>query len=118
MAAVATTVPHAYSLIEVQPRAGTLGAEIKGVDLSAPIDGSLFAEIEQAFHQHLVIFLRNQSISPEDLLAFSKRFGPVEPHPLGSRSGLDEHPEVMVLENKPGHLGPRRGLGEGRAAGW
>ena len=107
MAAVATTVPHAYSLIEVQPRAGTLGAEIKGVDLSTSMNDALFAEIEQAFHQHLVIVLRNQSISPKDLLEFSKRFGSVEPHPLGSRRGLDDHPEVMVLENKPGHLGPR-----------
>ncbi len=96
-----------YTLIEVQPRSGTLGAEIKGVDLSATIDDALFGEIEQAFHDHLVIVLRNQIIEPGDLLAFSKRFGPVEPHPLGSRRGLDGHPEVMVLENKPGKLGPR-----------
>ena len=96
-----------YKLIEVQPRSGTLGAEIKGVDLSATIDDALFGEIEQAFHDHLVIVLRNQTIEPGDLLAFSKRFGPVEPHPLGSRRGLDGHPEVMVLENKPGKLGPR-----------
>ena len=47
MAAVATTVPHAYSLIEVLPRAGTLGAEIKGVDLSTSMNDTLFAEIEQ-----------------------------------------------------------------------
>ena len=96
-----------YKLIKVQPRSGTLGAEIKGVDLSATIDDALFGEIEQAFHDHLVIVLRNQTIKPSDLLAFSKRFGPVEPHPLGSRRGLDDHPEVMVLENKPGKLGPR-----------
>ena len=96
-----------YELIKVQPRSGTLGAEIKGVDLSATIDDALFCEIEKAFHDHLVIVLRNQSIQPGDLLAFSKRFGPVEPHPLGSRRGLDGHPEVMVLENKPGKLGPR-----------
>lgn len=96
-----------YKLIKVQPRSGTLGAEIKGVDLSTPIDDALFGEIEQAFHDHLVIVLRDQTIEPGDLLAFTKRFGPVEPHPLGSRRGLDGHPEVMVLENKPGKLGPR-----------
>lgn len=99
--------PRSYELIDVQPRSGTLGAEIKGVDLSAPMDDRLFGEIQQAFHDHLVIVLREQSIEPGDLVAFSKRFGPVEPHPLGSRRGLADHPEVMILENKPGKLGPR-----------
>ena len=103
----AGTVPRDYQRIQVQPRSGTLGAEILGIDLSARMDDALFDEIKRAFHDHLVIVLRNQSISAGDLLAFSKRFGPVEPHPLGSRRGLDEHPEVMVLENKPGKLGPR-----------
>ena len=103
----AEAVSRDYQRIQVKPRSGTLGAEILGVDLSEPMDDAVFDEIERAFHDHLVIVLRNQSISAGDLLAFSKRFGPVEPHPLGSRRGLEEHPEVMVLENKPGKLGPR-----------
>jgi taurine dioxygenase len=96
-----------YQRINVQPRAGALGAQISGVDLSAAMDDALFAEIKQAFHDHLVIVLRKQSIKPQDLVAFAKRFGPVESHPLGSRRGLEDHPEVMVLENKAGKLGPR-----------
>ena len=103
----AETALREYRRIKVRPRSGTLGAEIQGVDLSAPMDDAAFGEIRQAFHEHLVIVLRDQSISAGDLLAFSKRFGPVEPHPLGSRRGLDEHPEVMVLENKRGKIGPR-----------
>ncbi len=96
-----------YARIGVRPQAGTLGAEIIGVDLSKPLKDVVFAEIEQAFHEHLVIVLRNQTIEPGDLVAFTERFGAVEPHPLGSRRGLESQPEVMILENKPGKLGPR-----------
>jgi taurine dioxygenase len=71
------------------------------------MDESTFAEVLQAFHDNLVIVFPGQSIAPQDLIAFTRRFGPVEAHPLGSRRGLEEHPEVMVLENRPGTLAPR-----------
>lgn len=96
-----------YRRIGVRTAAGALCAEITGVDLSQPLDDDLFAEIRQAFLEHLVIFFRGQKIGPEDQVAFTERFGAVEAHPLGSRRGLDGHPAVMVLENRPGKLGPR-----------
>ena len=96
-----------YERIGIRPASGALGAEISGVDLSRPLDDDIFAEIRQAFHDHLVIFFRDQTIDPADQVAFTERFGPTEPHPLGSRRGLDDHPDVMVLENRPGKLGPR-----------
>lgn len=96
-----------YSRIEVRPLCGALGAAVTGVDLSAPLDDDTFAEIERAFHENLVVVFPGQAIGPADHLAFTRRFGPVEPHPLGSRRGLDDCPEVMVLENKPGRPGPR-----------
>jgi taurine dioxygenase len=96
-----------YSKISMQKLSGTLGAEISGVDLSQPMDDSLFAEILQAFHDNLVIVFRDQDLAPAQQYDFTVRFGPVEPHPLGSRRGLDAKPEVMVLENRPGKLGPR-----------
>lgn len=96
-----------YRHIAVRPLSGALGAAITGVDLSRPIEPAVFSEIERAFHENLVIVFPGQDISPEDHVAFTRRFGPVEPHPLGSRSGLADHPGVMVLENRPGKLGPR-----------
>ena len=99
--------PAPYERITVRAASGTLGAEISGVDLSQPLDAETFDEIRQAFLEHLVIFFRGQSeMGPAEHLAFTRRFGPVEPHPLGSRHGLDTHPEVMVLENRPGKPGP------------
>ena len=96
-----------YAHISVRPLSGTLGAEITGADLSQPIEDQVFDEIQNAFHENLVIVLPGQKISPQNLLTFTEKFGPVEPHPLGSRRGLDNYPHVMVLENQPGKLGPR-----------
>ena len=96
-----------HERIGIRPSSGALGAEISSVDLSRPLDNDVFAEIQQAFYDHLVIFFRDQTIDPADQVAFTERFGPTESHPLGSRRGLDDHPEVMVLENRPGNLGPR-----------
>ncbi len=92
--------------ITIRPSSGALGAEISGVDLSCPLDDDVFAEIQQAFYDHQVIFFRDQTISPADQMTFTERFGPVEPHPLGIR-GLDDHSQIMVLENGPGRLSPR-----------
>lgn len=45
-----------YRTIEVRPIAGSLGAEIHGVDLSHELGQETFAEIHRAFLEHLVIF--------------------------------------------------------------
>ena len=103
----AADLKNEFAHISVLPLSGTLGAEITGFDLSQPIDDRAFAEVREAFHQNLVIVMPRQQITPDQLVIFTEKFGPVEPHPLGSRRGLEDHPQVMVLENKPGKLGPR-----------
>ena len=64
-----------YRHIEAQPVAGSLGAEIRGVNLSAPLSDEVVGEIRQAFLDHLVIFFRDQKLTPQEQLAFAKRFG-------------------------------------------
>ena len=103
----AADLKNEFAHISVRPLSGTLGAEITGFDLSQPIDDRAFAEVREVFHQNLVIVMPRQEITPGQLVIFTEKFGPVEPHPLGSRRGLEDHPQVMVLENKPGKLGPR-----------
>ena len=56
-----------------------LGAEI-GVDLSLPIDDATFRELEAAFHDNIVVFFRGQTLSDENHIAFSRRFGELEIH--------------------------------------
>lgn len=76
-----------------------VGAEIRGVDLSQPLGDNLFGAVENAFNEHGVIFFRNQSITPEGLLAFTKRFGDLQFNVFGEDHGLDEFPGVVVISN-------------------
>ena len=68
--------------IDVQPIAGALGAEINGVDLGGPIADNTLAEINEAFHEHLVVFFRNQDLSPKQHADFAAHFAELVPHPF------------------------------------
>ena len=54
-----------------------VGAEIVGVDVKT-VDEAAFAEIVAAFNEHSVLLFRGQSLSDEEQIAFSRRFGPLE----------------------------------------
>jgi len=89
------TVAATYTQIEVQPISGALGAEIHGVDLSQPLDDATFADIRQAFHDHCVIFFRDQKLTPDQHKDFARRFGPLNVHPfVGHVKG---HPEIIPI---------------------
>ena len=87
-----------YKHIQVKPIAGALGAEIYGVDL-AKLDDEIFADIHQAFLDNLVIFFRDQTITPEQQVAFSARFAPVGYYPF--LKGLPDHPAVIEVRKEP-----------------
>jgi taurine dioxygenase len=88
-----------YRRIEVKPIAGALGAEIAGADLGT-LDDETFDEIHAAWLEHLVVFFRNQTITPEQQLAFAKRFGDIHYHPF--MRGMDEHPEILEIIKEEG----------------
>lgn len=98
--------PRDYRHIEVRPIAGALGAEIHGVDIGRPLDGALVAELRQAFLDHLVIFFRNQTLTPQQQLAFAQRFG--EPVEYPQLKGLPDCPlitPVIKLEHERVNFG-------------
>lgn len=70
-----------YQLIEIEPLTPKTGALVHGVDLSKPVSDELFSEIHAAWLDHLVLFFRDQAISPEQHLAFGRRFGELHIHP-------------------------------------
>ncbi len=88
-----------YRRIEVKPIAGALGAEIASVDLGL-FDDETFKEIEVAWLEHLVVFFRSQTITPEQQIAFAKRFGEIHYHPF--MKGMDEHPEILEIIKEEG----------------
>ncbi|MGH7092671.1 MAG: TauD/TfdA dioxygenase family protein, partial [Stellaceae bacterium] len=85
--------------IEVVPTGASAGAEIKGIDLSQPIDDATFARIEQAYDEYGVIFFRGQNISPKQQVAFTRRFGKIEFNIFGERWSIEGCPEIVVVSN-------------------
>jgi taurine dioxygenase len=96
--------------LETHILSGALGVEIRGVDLSKPLDTARFGEIRELYNQNVVILFRDQKLEPAHLVRFIEGFGAAEPHPLGSRRGLEGFPQVMLLENAKGKLGPRNDI--------
>jgi taurine dioxygenase len=89
--------------IGVHPVAGALGAEISGVDLANDLDDETIAALRRAWLDHLVIFLRDQHLSPARFLAFARRFG--EPIEYPFVKGLDDFPEIIpVLKREHEHV--------------
>jgi taurine dioxygenase len=95
-----------YRHIEVQPVSGSLGAEILGVNVATAPGGEVISEIRQAFLDHLVIFFRDQKLTPHEQLAFARRFG--EPMEYPQLKGLPECPlitPVLKLEHERVNFG-------------
>jgi taurine dioxygenase len=86
---------RSYRHIQVQPIAGALGAEVRGVDVSRPLAAQVVAEIRQAWLDHLVIFLHEQELTPQALLEFARAFG--EPMEYPQLKGLPECPLVTPV---------------------
>jgi taurine dioxygenase len=81
--------------LEARRLSGALGAEIDGVDLAARLDEATVKGLRQALLEHIVIFFRDQSLSPHDLLALARRFGEVVEYPFVR--GLPECPLVLPV---------------------
>jgi taurine dioxygenase len=91
--------------MEIRPLTGALGAEIFGADVKDP---NQFEAIHAAFAKHSVIVLRDQDASPEDLLAFARRFGPINVNRFFKP--VEGHPEIAtVLKEKD----QKEAVGEG-----
>jgi taurine dioxygenase len=85
--------------VEIIPTGAVLGAEIRGVDLSRPLDDATFAAIEDAYDNHGVIYFRDQHLTPPRQVAFTKRFGEIEFNIFGERWSVPGSPEIVVVSN-------------------
>jgi taurine dioxygenase len=87
-----------YQHIEIRPEAGAIGAEIGGLDLSQPLSDEVVAEVRQALLEYLVIFFRDQEITPQQQLDFVCRFGEPDIYPFVQ--GLDDFPMITPVLKK------------------
>lgn len=87
-----------YKHITVEPVTPAIGANIFGVDISRELSAEVVAEIRAAYLEHLVVFFHDQTLTPAQLVAFSKRFGEIGYYPFVS--GMPEQPEVVAVVKK------------------
>ena len=85
-------------MIIVTKLAKHLGARITGVDLSQPLDDATFAQVSKAFFDNEVVVFPQQKLTPEQQIAFTRRFGVLEHH-VRKEARLAAHPEIFILSN-------------------
>ncbi|HXU56149.1 MAG TPA: TauD/TfdA family dioxygenase [Casimicrobiaceae bacterium] len=85
--------------METSPLCPAFGLETSAVDASRPLSAGEFAELEQTFFRGQILVLRDQRLTPQQFLAFARRFGPPEPHVIDQF----HHPEesnILILSNR------------------
>jgi taurine dioxygenase len=101
------TIPMA---IPVRTSGTACGAEIV-FDLSQPIDEPTFGEIERLFHDNIMVVFRDQYLTEEQHIAFSRRFGELEIH-IVKKYLLPGHPEILLISNIRDAEGEHIGLAD------
>lgn len=83
--------------VSVRPLNPVIGAELHGLDLGGPLTDDDIAFIRQALNEHQVVFFRDQDITPEQQLAFGRRFGELHVHPSARGRPRSEWPELLPV---------------------
>jgi taurine dioxygenase len=83
--------------ISIIPSGRPAGAEITDIDIAQGFDDATFQEIDDAFNKHGVIVFRNQKITEEDHIAFTKRFGDIGPNTFASYHAHPKFPDEMLV---------------------
>lgn len=89
-----STTQNGNGKLDIRPIAGSIGAEIHGIDLQS-LDETTAKEVRQAWLDHKVIFFRDQDLSPEQFLKFTSHFGKAIEYPFVK--GIDGFPEIIQV---------------------
>jgi alpha-ketoglutarate-dependent 2,4-dichlorophenoxyacetate dioxygenase len=85
--------------IDIAPLHPTLGAEVRGVDLTRPVMPEVFAEIDAAFNRFGILVFPEQPVTDEQQLSFSRLFGPLEVNPNYAGAKMRLRPDVADISN-------------------
>ncbi len=75
-----------------------VGAEVLGFNIDQALDADTSATLGEMWQEHAILLFRDQDITPERQIEFSRMFGPLVQHPLAVHNSV-AHPELFVLEN-------------------
>lgn len=92
------TAEVATSHVTINPIDPVMGAEIVGADVSGPISDADLARYRDALHTYKVIVFRDQELDKEQLLAFSRRWGPLGEHIMPGAASED-YEKINVMSN-------------------
>jgi alpha-ketoglutarate-dependent sulfate ester dioxygenase len=81
-----------FEHFDVRRLAPTIGAELHGIDLTTTLPDAAIQEIRRALHEFKVVFFRDQPLTPDQHVAFARRFGALEIHPF-----IPPNPDVPEL---------------------
>ena len=104
----AEKVKNSLNSLKIVASGAALGAEVRGVDLSLPVPSDVAAAMLDAWHQHLVLLIRDQSMTPDQYLAAARVFG--EPQVGANKAYYDSadeanpydtlgRPEITLMSN-------------------
>ena len=91
-----SAAPAAAVPFRIERLGASLGAEILGLDLKAPVADDTFNAFEAALVEHKVLVLRDQHLTTEQHVRISRMFGDLEVHPMRPQG---EFPEILMLDN-------------------
>jgi taurine dioxygenase len=86
------------SRLEVRPLSTAVGAEVVGIDAGEPVDDATVAALRATLDIYGVLLFRQQTLDPEQHLAFSRRFGRLQ-EVAQKQYQMPEHPEIYVIGN-------------------
>lgn len=107
-------------MIEILPSGCGIGAEVRGLDLGQGLDDASFVEICDAWHEHLVLLFRGQTLDDRALVDLARHFGALEQSPRSEVSDevgayAPSMPEVTIISNIEVNGQPIGSLGAGEA---
>lgn len=85
-----------YQTLTLDKLTPVIGAEVSGIDLSQPLGNQQREELHRALAENLVIFFRDQHITPQQQLAFGQLFGELHIHPAAPH--VPGEPALMVIK--------------------
>jgi taurine dioxygenase len=85
--------------LEIRPLAGSVGAEIAGVDLSQPLAAATIADITRTLGDHGLVVFRDQTLSPEQHIATARQFGEVNVNRFFAHA--PGYPEIAMVSKEP-----------------
>ena len=88
----------AYETVKVRKLTGGCGAEVLDVDLAA-MSNRQWDEVQRAFVEHGVIFFRDQTLTPEQHLAFARRWAPIDVNRFFT--AVKGYPEIAEVRKEP-----------------